>query len=207
MRHNGVRKIDKIFLTHIDQDHIGNLLEILKEIKVKTIYFPNGAQNTHKFYKICTQIKRIQSNVHLCPILAPCQIDDFKLLWPINMGTGSNSDSLVMLARFGKHNFLFTGDLGIQEEKQVVSLYLWMKVDILKLGHHGSKTSTSMELLNLINPKLGIISSGLHNRFGHPHMEVIDKLQQKNIKFLNTAINGQISYKWFLNFNKLNWKI
>lgn len=207
LRHNGVRKIDKIFLTHIDQDHIGNLLEILKEIKVKTIYFPNGAQNTHKFYKICTQIKRIQSNVHLCPILAPCQIDDFKLLWPINMGTGSNSDSLVMLARFGKHNFLFTGDLGIQEEKQVVSLYPWMKVDILKLGHHGSKTSTSMELLNLINPKLGIISSGLHNRFGHPHMEVIDKLQQKNIKFLNTAINGQISYKWFLNFNKLNWKI
>ena len=104
-----------------------------------------------------------------------------------------NDNSNVIYMELNNYKFLFMGDAGVTTEKEILKEYDLPKIDVLKVGHHGSKTSSSEEFINTINPKYSIISVGKDNKFGHPNKEVLDNL--KNSKIYRTDQDGSIVFK------------
>lgn len=115
----------------------------------------------------------------------------FNILSP-QIDVNENDNSLVIYTNINNEKFLFTGDISSKIEKRIISEYPNLKVDILKVGHHGSITSTSEELLDRIKPTYGIIEVGLNNHFNHPSEVVLDRLKKRAITTLQTSIMGSI---------------
>lgn len=128
----------------------------------------------------------------------------FSILNPTGSEAG-NSSSIVIAARLGELRWLFTGDLEKDGEHRLVEDYPNLKADVLKAGHHGSKTSTSEEFLELIHPRLALISVGEHNLYGHPSPEVIDRLQTSKVKVLRTDQNGAIRFRYGEGKKQFDW--
>lgn len=186
--YNGIRNIDAIFISHFDEDHVGNLSKIIDNYKVHKIYLsyiPEDISILKKAQKN-SKLKLLDKN----DILFLNDSIKIKVLSDNNLvkNADANDKSLVFMVQYGEYKSLFTGDISENIEKNIDE-----DIDILKVAHHGSKTSTGEEFLNRTTPKLAIISSGRDNIFGHPHQEVTTRLQEKNIKFLNTKDCGQIS--------------
>ena len=195
----GVTKIDNLCLTHQDMDHIGETPVILQNFQVKNLIFPSGVEQTNNFRRLImphlktTKLVPVLNSNHVTNL--PCQI-----LFPINPGLGKNGDSLTLKTKMGGLSFLLTGDLDLNGEKQLISNNLVSEhIDVFKLGHHGSKTANSAELLNVITPKLAIVSAGINNRYGHPNQEVIQRLSDMGIPYQSTQDKGMISYRFFYN--------
>lgn len=200
----GADKIDQVFLSHKDSDHIGNIETLLKKFPVNQVNFGTGLEQNKR---ISDLIKNNPQTVftHLK------QNDEFstwpinwQVLWPKKPSIGENQDSLTLLASIGQTNWLFTGDLDQASEKKILQDKTF-KVDILKAGHHGSKTSTSNELLDKTKPDLALISAGINNRYGHPNKETIQRLDNHQVQHLNTADYGMITWYYFpfSNYHKL----
>ncbi|WP_207233209.1 ComEC/Rec2 family competence protein [Holzapfeliella floricola] len=118
---------------------------------------------------------------------------DFSVLYPENPGMGENKDSLALLVRVQDKKWLFTGDLEKDQELAILKKYKNLKVDYLKLGHHGSRTSSSFEFLKQLNPGYAFISAGKNNRYHHPHQETISALSNLKIKYDGTHQYGMIN--------------
>lgn len=106
-------------------------------------------------------------------------------------------DSLVLYGQIGAYKWLFTGDLGAEEEQKLLEEYPNLKVDVLKVGHHGSHTSSSESFIRQIDPEIALISVKKANQFGHPHDEVIDLLEREQVKVFRTDLNGAVHYQYF----------
>ena len=137
-------------------------------------------------------------------------IDDNKLYFLNNKDYGNENDnSSVIYTELNHHKFLFMGDAGVEVEEDLIEKYNLQDIDVLKVGHHGSKTSSSEELIGEINPKYSVISVGKNNRYGHPNKEVLNNLDKS--KIYRTDQDGSIMYK--IKNNKLKietcspWKI
>ena len=104
-----------------------------------------------------------------------------------------NDNSNVIYTELNNHKFLFMGDAGVEVEEDLIKKYNLQDIDVLKVGHHGSKTSSSIEFINEINPKYSIISVGKNNRYGHPNKEVLDNLEDS--KIYRTDEDGSIMFK------------
>ena len=121
-------------------------------------------------------------------------IDDNKLYFLNNKDYGNeNNNSSVIYTELNNYKFLFLGDAGVEVEKDLIEKYNLQNIDVLKVGHHGSKTSYSKEFINEINPKYSIISVGKNNRYGHPDKEVLNTLEDS--KIYRTDQNGSIVFK------------
>ena len=197
LKAQGISKVDKLFLTHKDVDHVGNLLTFLDKFTVKEMNFGIGLESNPR-------IKAAIKNHPEVKFKNLCQNDTFKtnfiswqVLWPKTKGIGENGDSLTMLAKIHNKSWLFTGDLDIAGEQGILKDHKF-KVDYLKVGHHGSKTATSDQLLKQVTPKIGFISAGVNNRYGHPNKETIQRLEDNHVQYFNTAEYGMIS--WYYNF-------
>src|SRR5699024_1313760 len=114
------------------------------------------------------------------------------VLWPFVPGQGENNDSMVLYGKIGSFYWLFTGDLEEEGEKKIVQHYPELKVDVLKVGHHGSRTSSTKPFLDLINPQKALISCGLKNRYRHPDPDVLLQLQQTNAHIYRTDLDGAV---------------
>lgn len=195
LKSEGIQRLDAIFLTHADADHMGDIQEVAKAFHPKAIYYPQGCDHKESF------VKKLAPLRHFCrcqPVLAPKTLAGkqavLQLIEPTHAGNGDNDHSLVCLLQIGKTNFLFTGDLGKEGEVQLMKDYPQLKVDVLKVGHHGSKHSSSSAFIKQLQPKWGVISCGQHNRFHHPHQEVIEHLQAAQVNLLRTDEQGQIQF-------------
>ena len=113
-----------------------------------------------------------------------------------------NDNSNVIYLEFNHYKFLFMGDAGVEKEKDILEKYNLKDIDVLKVGHHGSKTSSSKEFIKEVNPKYSIISAGKNNRYGHPNKEALDNL--KNSKIYRTDQDGSIMFKIKNNKLKIN---
>jgi len=122
--------------------------------------------------------------------------DGLTAVLPFQAGKAENEDSLVLTGRFGGQRFMFTGDLDRAGERAIVQRYPQLKVDVLKLGHHGSKTATDPQVLQQLGVRRGIISAGRHNRYGHPNAETLATLRQQRILTYSTAQQGMITYRY-----------
>lgn len=199
LKAKGIRQLDRVFATHGDADHIQALAELADEIKIDEVVYPAGTEQKELFYNTAQELK--QHGVTLTSVVAN-QEKPFKVtsslyvVWPFEAGTGENEDSMVLYGQVGAYNWLFTGDLGIEEEKELLAQFPGLAVDVLKVGHHGSNTSTSEFFVKQLKPQIALISSKKNNQFGHPHAEVLDLLKQEKVKIYRTDMQGAIHYTY-----------
>ena len=194
------RSIDVAVFSHPDMDHIGGFADVFDHYKVDVLLEP-GASSSNGVYD---DIERKITEHHITRIVAhrgmSIDMGDgvvADILYPDNDGpwADTNSASIVMRIHYGDTSFLLSGDLPQAEEEHVVSLDGdRLHSLVLKLGHHGSRTSSSEEWLRAIRPNIAVISAGLNNRYGHPHKEVLDLLKKLTIPYLITFQEGTINF-------------
>ena len=179
----GIRKLDYLFITHGDYDHAGYGIDLVNNFNVKNRFTNNGKYNS---LEKKLNVKSFNNSY--------IKIDNVEIYSLNNkLYNNENSDSLVLLVIIDNYKLLFMGDASINTEKDIIDNYDIGDVFILKVGHHGSKTSSSKEFINSVNPKYSIISVGKNNKFGHPNKEVLDNLSSS--KIYRTDIDGSIMFK------------
>ena len=186
----GLTVVDGLYLTHQDTDHIGYMASIGKQIRYNKIYVPAGMEKLESFQQKLNRLN--QPSKKIIPVTDQVSNKDFKILHPFEEGKGTNQDSMVLYQKIGNYRFLFTGDLDQAGELKVIDRYPDLRVDVLKSGHHGSKTSSNPQFVDQIAPKLAIISAGRNNRYHHPNQETLQTFNERAIPFLNTAKSGMI---------------
>lgn len=179
----GIRKLDYLFITHGDYDHAGYGIDLVNNFNVKNRFTNKGKYN---LLEKKLNVKSFNNSY--------IKIDNVEI-YSLNskLYNNENSDSLVLLVIIDNYKLLFMGDASINTEKDIMNNYDIGDVFILKVGHHGSKTSSSEEFINSVNPKYSIISVGKNNKFGHPNKEVLDNLS--NSKIYRTDTDGSIMFK------------
>ncbi|MBQ9124137.1 MAG: DNA internalization-related competence protein ComEC/Rec2 [Acholeplasmatales bacterium] len=191
----GLSTIDYLILTHSDNDHIGDLEIILDNYNIKNILIPkydNGFEMLEEY-----SYKAVDYNYGF-------YMDDvyFDIIGPINRYSDTNSNSIVIKVNIEGYKFLFCGDMTIEEENDLINQYsTYLDSDVLKVGHHGSKTSSSEEFLEYVTPKYSIVSVGLNNYYGLPDIEVMNRLSKYEYIY-QTRYNGNIE---FYIFNEKLW--
>ncbi len=191
LKSRGVGKLDALVLTHTDQDHMGDMVEVTRQIPAKRVYVSSGSLTQAKFRE---QLKQLHSSMKVVQRGERLPIFDsyLEVLAPDGIGDGKNDDSIVLYGQFYQKRFLFTGDLEEAGEKKLLSHYPQLQVDVLKVGHHGSKGSSSDLFLDQLHPQLALISVGKKNRYSHPHKELLDRLEKRSIAYLRTDESGAI---------------
>lgn len=200
LKSKGIRKIDKLILTHGDTDHIGGALAVLNEIKIGQIMLPLVANLSDSEKKI-VQIAGKKG----IPVYDTSTGDHWKaggstffILSPEKNFSGeSNMSSVVVYATIGGLNWFFGGDLPKEGEEKIIKEHPNLSVDVLKVGHHGSNTSSSELFLQRVKPKIALISVGEKNRYGHPHQEVINSLTKIGAGIYRTDQQGEVSYHFY----------
>lgn len=193
------RTIDLIVLTHPERDHMAGLLEVLKRYHIKNILWTGIVRETAEYREWQKLIEQEGANVYIARTGLRIYAGEswFAVLYPFEDLEGeqvknTNDTSVVARFNYGETAFLFTGDASRSVERKLldrVELSI-LDSDILKIGHHGSKTSTSEEFVQAVSPEIAVISSGKDNKYGHPHQEVLDNLS--GIKVFRTDIGGDI---------------
>lgn len=198
LKSQGVKKLDQVFITHADADHMGDLLSVSHNFFIKKLYYPKGTTRKNSFRKVATELQQTGTicQADLAPATLRFQQLNMEVLYPLEEGKGENNDSLVLFVSLLDRTFLLTGDLEAEGEKVLLNRYPNLQVDILKVGHHGSKTSSSNDFIAQIKPKISIISCGVNNRFGHPHEQTLDTLNQFQTRIYRTDQAGMIYLKW-----------
>ncbi len=196
LKYMGVDYIDSVFITHPDADHIKGIIEIMDYIDLGKIYVSNKADKT-ELYEILKQ-KAYLLNIEIYELCEGNELNFYndvliECVYPFKENTNEgNSGSLVLKINFKNTSFLFTGDINYECEKQIISKGNNISADVLKLAHHGSKYSSCEEFIDTVNPKLGIVSAGNFNRYGHPSKEVLNRFSHRNIDVLNTREKGAV---------------
>lgn len=198
-----IKKIDYIFISHFDSDHIGGLIYILKELKVKNIIIGKQYEEYENYKKISKIAKEKNIKVKVVEAGKKVKIENdvyFDILWPdtdkMISQNAINNNSLVCKLTYKNFSMLFTGDIEKEAEDAILNKYKnsseLLKADILKVAHHGSKTSTTYKLLTIVNSKYAVIGVGKDNKFGHPSDITIKNLNKENIQIYRTDKMGEI---------------
>lgn len=201
----GYTKIDYIFISHFDQDHVGGILSILQKIKVKKVIISKQEENSENYQKFLEIIKEKGVSVAIVKMGDRVKIENgiyFDILWPTFeqiQENKLNNNSLVMKMYYHNFSVLFTGDIEEEAEKKILETYKSEKnklvSNVLKVAHHGSKTSTIKEFLDTVNPQIALIGVGKNNMFHHPSEEIIDKLKEYGAIIYRTDERGEITIR------------
>ena len=187
----GFNKIDYLILTHGDYDHMGYSTYLVNNYKVDKVFF-NKESYSNLELELIDVLK--DKDIYYQNKIKTLDISNSRLYFLNEEYYGNeNDDSLVIYMKLNNYKFLFMGDASIKVENDLIKKYNLQNIDILKVGHHGSKTSSSKYFINYISPKYSIISVGKNNLFGHPNQEVLKNLNDS--KVLRTDINGSIEFK------------
>lgn len=194
LKSRGIDQIDHMVLTHTDTDHMGDLEVLAAKVSIKEINISKGSLKKDSFVRL---LKRL--NLPVKTLEAGDQLSIFdgsaEVLYPVEVGDGSNNDSLVLYGRFYGWTFLFTGDLEEEGEKTLLARYPQLRVDVLKAGHHGSKGSSHPAFLRQIQAKIALISAGEKNRYQHPHQETLERFKELQMMVFRTDQQGAIRFR------------
>ncbi|PKM63261.1 MAG: hypothetical protein CVU97_01165 [Firmicutes bacterium HGW-Firmicutes-21] len=191
----GVTELEYVFLTHPHADHIGAADEIIKNISVKNLYMTNAVTTTQVYNRLLDALEE-KTDINVVQAMAGQRIIHYGLLFEIlspkrDSYTSLNHYSIVIKMTYGDKSFLFTGDAEDINEQEMLDAGDNLDADVLKVGHHGSVSSTLSEFLSAVSPEIAVICCGANNSYGHPHKETTDKLA--DITTFRTDLNGTIS--------------
>lgn len=204
-----IRWLDVVALSHAHADHIGGLPAVLENFHVRELWTgatpdcPEWDALRRKAAELHVKIVALQQGQHLdyggaqFDVLAPAP--DY-----VPASTPRNNDSLVLRVAFGQRSVILSGDMEHQIESELLAANLVQRADVLKVAHHGSKTSTTEPFLEAVHPAFAMISAGLDNLYGHPHADVLERLHQANIEVLRTDRMGAITIRtdgWHMEVN------
>jgi competence protein ComEC len=196
--HRGIRKVDLMVSTHSDADHLLGLLSVLKEFPVKNLIIPAVGDGDEALYSQLENMDLKATKVSLGDIIHVEKNIWIEILHPqegVDLQVGNNENSIAFKLNMKEVSFMLTGDIYMESEKKMIEAGGDLSSEVLKIAHHGSKTSTSQEFLNEVNPKIAVISVGRNNRYGHPTREVLDRLMHENIKIYRTDKHGAVILK------------
>jgi len=197
LKNIGVSKLEYLIGTHPHEDHIGGLSSIIQTFGVKTIIMPKVVSTTKTFDELLDLIKEKGLKV-TSPIVGQEYTLDkatFEILAPAKKYKDINDNSVVIRLSHGENDFLFTGDIGKKTEKDILNETKDLDAEVLKVAHHGSKSSTSSNFLKTVNPKYAAICVGENNQYGHPDPETIKRIESVGASTYRTDLNGSIVFK------------
>ena len=187
----GIKKIDYFVASHGDYDHLGEAINLVNNFKVEKVIFNCGRFNFLEKELIKVLDKK---GIKYYSCIKELTVDEVQLQFLQTKDFGNENDnSNVIYTELDGYKFMFMGDASIKTEKEILKEYELPNIDILKVGHHGSRTSSSKEFIDELNPKYALISVGENNKFKHPNKEVLDNL--KNSKIYRTDQDGSIMLK------------
>lgn len=204
----GDKSIDIVLATHPDMDHVGGLDEVLKRYKVDMFLTSEVGGDTEEYKNLLALVNKKKIGAYFVRQGMKVSLSEkeyFLVLFPDRevKEWETNTGSVVGKFVSGERSVLFTGDSPAPIEQYLAkSIPDLLDVDILKLGHHGSRTSTTAAYLKATTPSLALISAGKNNSYGHPHKEVLDLLKQFNVPYISTQDIGTVTYqtdglKWY----------
>ena len=197
-----VTNLDYVIISHFDTDHVGGILTVLEELNVKKVIIGKqyeSSENYEKFLKIVKSKNILVKQVQKGDVISVENGIKIKVLFPEEKMIEENSinnNSLVFKLMYKDFSILFTGDIERISEERLVKLYSntnILKSTILKVAHHGSKTSSIQEFLELVHPKIALIGVGKNNLYGHPNQEIIERLEAVGAKIYRTDSDGEIT--------------
>ncbi len=195
MQQHGLSYLDVIVATHVDADHIGGLSGALNYASVGTAYCPETTGTTETFQSFVKYLAQRGKQITVPTAgetfaLGGAQI---QILGPLHRAEDSNDNSIVLKVSFGATSFLFTGDAERAEEQDLLNAGVNLQSTVLKVGHHGSDTSTSYPFLRAVAPQYAVISVGAGNSYGHPTEAVLSRLRDAGVTTFRTDMQGEIT--------------
>ena len=191
LKAHNIKELDYLIITHGDYDHMGEAINLVENFEVEKVILNCGEYNDLEKELIKVLDKK---KIPYYSCINKLNIDNNKLYFLNNKDYGNENDnSSVIYTELNNHKFLFMGDAGLEVEEDLIKKYNLQNIDALKVGHHGSRTSSSKEFIDSIVHKYSIISVGKKNRYGHPNKEVLDNLE--NSKIYRTDKDGSIMFK------------
>lgn len=200
----GITKIDYLIISHCDSDHIGGLFAVLENLKVGQILIGIQPEPSEQFEALIKIVNKKKIEIKFLKAGDILKLEDnikIEVLWPIKNElieeNALNNNSLVFKLCYKEFSILFTGDIEEVAEKEIINKYKRLKLNatILKIAHHGSKTSSTKEFLEMVNSEIALIGVGEDNKFGHPSEDILKLLNGLDIKIYRTDINGEIIIK------------
>jgi len=195
---NNISEIDYLILTHAHADHIGSADDIINNYKVDNVIMTRlteeNTPTSDVYAKLLDALSNSDAKVYAANAgdVYNLQNFSFEILGPVKDYKELNNTSVVVKATFGNIKFLFEGDAEAKSEKDILAAGYDVSADIIKLGHHGSRTSSDLDYLKEVNPQAAIISCGVDNSYKHPHPETIAKLDSLSIPYYRTDVHGNI---------------
>jgi competence protein ComEC len=194
---NKIKRIDVLIATHPHEDHIGNMAELISNYDIGDIYMPKVTSNTKTFLNVMDAVRKKGLKIKSARTGVSFETDGvkFEMLSPNKDKYESlNNYSPVIKVKYGEKVFLLTGDAEKLSESEILSKGYDIKADVIKIGHHGSSSSSSKEFIKKVNPVYAVVSCGQGNDYNHPHKETVKLLSSLGIKLYRTDIDGSIVF-------------
>lgn len=196
---HGVKKLDYVIATHPDADHIGSMESVIRNFTIDTFlmsFMPEGYEPTTKTYeKMLMALVERDVEVTEAEHGQTYAFGDatITILSGLSDYTETNDQSVVCLVSHGEMDFLFTGDAGKEVEREILKAIPTLEAEVIKVGHHGSHTSSDTSFIRAVSPEIAVITCGYGNSYNHPHAETTTLLRNQNVSVYRTDLNGRIT--------------